>query len=158
MASQAQKHIGGQTSDDVKSLRTKVRQMEEQIIELEKAVERIDVLEERLAQISLSHGSEGASKGAECTGAKAVIPLAILQDVMHRYSDQLPLIEKKWSDLSEDLKAQLVSSLVGHLKFNKIPVPREQLIRKRLKDYYASRRNTVLTKGNAKKAAGTQAK
>ena len=55
MASQAQKHSGGQTSDDVKSLRTKVRQMEERIIELEKAVERIDVLEERLAQISLSH-------------------------------------------------------------------------------------------------------
>eukprot|EP00731_Ephydatia_muelleri_P006218 Em0003g466a len=100
MASQAQKHSGGQTSDDVKSLRTKVRQMEERIIELEKAVERIDVLEERLAQISLSHGtlqnedrSDGASKGAECTGAKAVIPL----------------------------------------------------------DYYASRRNTVLTKGNAEK-------
>ena len=57
MASQAQKHSGGQTSDDVKSLRTKVRQMEERIIELEKAVERIDVLEERLAQISLSHGT-----------------------------------------------------------------------------------------------------
>eukprot|EP00731_Ephydatia_muelleri_P017119 Em0010g217a len=155
MASQAQKHSGGQTSDDVKSLRTKVRQMEERIIELEKAVERIDVLEERLAQISLSHGtlqnedrSDGASKGAECTGAKAVIPLATLQDVMHQYSDQLPLIEKKWSDLSEDLKAQLVSSLVGNLKFNKIPVPQEQLIRKRLKDYYASRRNTVLTKAN----------
>ena len=52
---------------------------------------------------------------------------------MHQYSDQLPLIEKKWSDLSEDLKAQLVSSLVGNLKFNKIPVPQEQLIRKRLK-------------------------
>ena len=57
MASQAQKHSGGQASDDVKSLRTKVRQMEERIIELEKAVERIDVLEERLAQISLSHGT-----------------------------------------------------------------------------------------------------
>eukprot|EP00731_Ephydatia_muelleri_P028962 Em0020g606a len=262
MASQAQKHSSGQTSDDVKSLRTKVRQMEERIIELEKAVERIDVLEERLAQISLSHGtlqnedrSDGASKGAECTGAKAVIPLNswdtdiesssplsttdrqsimlspnimptwspsasdfqtcaasssvgnfqtgetsssvsdfetsvtspsasrilvsqkvglahlsrcarrdsastpnlvcsahhVFYSVMHQYSDQLPLIEKKWSDLSEDLKAQLVSSLVGNLKFNKIPVPREQLKRKRLKDYYASRRNTVLTKGNAEK-------
>ena len=41
----------------MKFLRTKVRQMEERIIELEKAVERIDVLEERLAQISLSHGT-----------------------------------------------------------------------------------------------------
>ena len=53
MASQKQKQSGGQTSEIV-SLRTKVRQMEERIIELEKAVERIDALEKRLEQISLN--------------------------------------------------------------------------------------------------------
>ena len=78
-------------------------------------------------------------KGSRCTGFSTMYASILMyignspRRDAHQYSDQLPLIEKKWSDLSEDLKAQLVSSLVGNLKFNKIPVPREQLIRKRLK-------------------------
>ena len=54
MASQKQMPSGGQTSE-IASLRTKVRQMEECIIELENAVEQhIDALEEWSEQISIS--------------------------------------------------------------------------------------------------------
>ena len=53
MASEKQKQSDGQTSE-IASLRTKVRQMEERIIELEKTVERIDALEERFEQIYLN--------------------------------------------------------------------------------------------------------
>ena len=50
---QKQSGTGGQTSE-IASLRAKVRQMEERILELESSVERIDALEERLEQISLN--------------------------------------------------------------------------------------------------------
>ncbi|KAL5473554.1 hypothetical protein EMCRGX_G028047 [Ephydatia muelleri] len=105
----------------------------------------------RQPSVGLAHLSRCARRDSASTPNLVCSAHHVFYSVMHQYSDQLPLIEKKWSDLSEDLKAQLVSSLVGNLKFNKIPVPREQLKRKRLKDYYASRRNTVLTKGNAEK-------
>ncbi|KAL5470910.1 hypothetical protein EMCRGX_G028964 [Ephydatia muelleri] len=53
---------------------------------------------------------------------------ATLQDVMHQYTEQLPLKEKIWSALGDELQARLVSSVVASLKFNNLPVPRDQLI------------------------------
>lgn len=57
---------------------------------------------------------------------------------MYQYAEQLPLKEKMWSDLGEELEAQLLSSVAVNLKFNKLPVPRDQLIKKRLKVGHAN--------------------
>ena len=57
---------------------------------------------------------------------------------MHQYTEQLPLKEKMWSALGDELQVRLVSSVVASLKFNNLPVPRDQLIRKRLKVGHAN--------------------
>ena len=49
---------------------------------------------------------------------------------MHQYAEQLSLQENMWGHLGKEIEARLVSSVATDLK---LPVPRNQLINKRLK-------------------------
>ena len=60
---------------------------------------------------------------------------AAVQDAFHEHASELGdcMKEKVWSQLEKELQDKLVNSVKTNLRYNKHPVPRDQVIKRRVK-------------------------
>ena len=77
----------------------------------------------------------------------------ILQVVFEEYAKQLDKLLKDtpWSGIDEDKKSRILQSVESHLQLYKLPMPSKGDLKKRIKVYYASRRNTAIMNLNEEK-------
>ena len=73
--------------------------------------------------------------------------------VFEEYVEQLDrsLKETPWSGIDDDLKTRILQSVESHLQLYKLPMPSKGDLKKRIKAYYASRRNTTIMNMNDEK-------
>ncbi|KAL5497243.1 hypothetical protein EMCRGX_G013681 [Ephydatia muelleri] len=130
-------------------LRSQIRLLEERILKLEELNEHVSAIEDVVAQLDEAEKSQASSK----SGAKNCVPLNILQDAFHQHAEDLKeaMEAKSWKELDEDLRKQLISSVEALLIFKKYLVPNATALSKRIKDFYTTRRTTVLTKSDPEK-------
>ena len=73
--------------------------------------------------------------------------------MFEEYVEQLDrsLKETPWSGIDEDFKSRILQSVESHLHLYKLPIPSKGDMKKRIKAYYASRRNTAINNLNDEK-------
>ena len=73
--------------------------------------------------------------------------------MFEEYVEQLDrsLKETPWSGIDDDLKTRILHSVESHLQLYKLPMPSKGDLKKRIKAYYASWRNTAIMNMNDEK-------
>ena len=74
--------------------------------------------------------------------------------MFEEYAEQLDksLKETPWSGIDEDQNSRILQSVESHLQLYKLPMPSDKGdLKKRIKAYYASRRNTAIMNLNEEK-------
>ncbi|KAL5468969.1 hypothetical protein EMCRGX_G030131 [Ephydatia muelleri] len=120
---------------DLEALRHKVSDLEASMVRVN---DRLDEMDDKLKERS-AIDSEHMKK--------------ILQVVFEEYVEQLDrsLKETPWSGIDDDLKTRILQSVESHLQLYKLPMPSKGDLKKRIKAYYASRRNTTIMNMNDEK-------
>eukprot|EP00731_Ephydatia_muelleri_P010024 Em0005g610a len=77
-------------------------------------------------------------------------PPGTMQVVFEEYVEQLDR-SLPWSGIDDDLKTRILQSVESHLQLYKLPMPSKGDLKKRIKAYYASRRNTAIMNMNDEK-------
>eukprot|EP00731_Ephydatia_muelleri_P024413 Em0016g684a len=120
---------------DLEALRHNVSDLEASMVRVN---DRLDEMDDKLKERS-AMDSEHMKK--------------ILQVVFEEYVEQLDrsLKETPWSGIDDDLKTRILQSVESHLQLYKLPMPSKGDLKKRIKAYYASRRNTTIMNMNDEK-------
>ncbi|KAL5463419.1 hypothetical protein EMCRGX_G032314 [Ephydatia muelleri] len=131
---------------DLEALRHKVSDLEASMVRVN---DRLDEMDDKLKERSAMDSEHEAFQRLQ----KTVVPLKILQVVFEEYVEQLDrsLKETPWSGMDDDLKTRILQSVESHLQLYKLPMPYKGDLKKRIKAYYASRRNTTIMNMNDEK-------